>query len=46
MSFTKEERIENINEMINQYFSLIFKTINDISKLLEKQKELKNDKEK
>jgi len=40
MSFTKEERIENINEMINQYFSLIFKTIIDISKLLEKQKEL------
>jgi len=46
MSFTKEERLKNADEMLLQYFSLILKTIFDISDLLEIRKELKDNKEK
>ena len=40
MSITKDERLKNIDEMVNQYLSLIMKTINFISELLEERKEL------
>ncbi|MDR0502004.1 MAG: hypothetical protein LBH16_01655 [Treponema sp.] len=40
MEFTVEKQIENIDERIGQYLFLIKKTIEDISELLEKRKEL------
>jgi len=46
MNFTNEERLKNADEMLTQYFSLIFKTIIDISELLEIRKELKENEEK
>ena len=45
MRITKEEQLKSIEERINQYSSLIFRTVFDISELLEKRKELKNEKE-
>ena len=42
MEFTVQEQLENIDKSINQYLFLIKKTIEDISELLEKRKELIN----
>jgi hypothetical protein len=40
MKITNEEKLKNVDERIQQYFSLILKTIIDISELLEKRKEI------
>jgi len=40
MEITNEEQIKNIDERINQFVSLIIKTVFDISELLEKRKEI------
>jgi len=45
MELTNDEKIKNVDEMINQYLFLIKKTIDDITILLEKRKELINKKE-
>ena len=46
MSFTNEERLKSIDESIKLYFTLILKTIIDISELLELRKELLKNKDK
>jgi len=46
MKITIEKQIKNIDERINQYLFLIKNTINDITELLEKRKELINKSEK
>ena len=46
MEITIEKQIKNIDERINQYLFLIKNTINDITELLEKRKELINKSEK
>ena len=46
MKITIEKQIKNIDERINQYLFLIKNTINDITELLEKRKEIINKSEK
>jgi hypothetical protein len=46
MEFTIEERLQNADELLKQYFSLILKTIIDIAELLEKRKEIIKEKDK
>jgi len=43
MEFTVKEQIENINKSVFMYLNLIKKTIEDITKLLEKRKGLIKD---
>ena len=45
MEFTVQEQLENIDKSVFMYLNLIKKTIEDISELLEKRKELINKKE-
>ena len=40
MSITKEDKLRNTDEMIDQYLSLILKTINFIYELLRERKEI------
>lgn len=42
MEFTVQEQIENIDKSVFMYLNLIKKTVEDISELLEKRKELIN----
>ena len=44
MNFTTEEQIENIDKMIFQYLDVILDLVKNITELLEKRKELLNQK--